>query len=80
MRTITTTATITEDGVLMVPAPPDIPAGQHRVVVVIEEQIAQANGSEQGGSRRSPLELTPHATGLLDDGFTFRREELYNDG
>ena len=38
MRTIETTATVTNDGKMTVQLPPDIPEGEHRVVVVIEEQ------------------------------------------
>jgi hypothetical protein len=40
MRTIDTTATITEEGQLILQVPPDISPGQHRVVVVIDEQSA----------------------------------------
>ena len=38
MRSIETTATITDAGILTVEVPRDIPAGKHRVVVVIDEQ------------------------------------------
>jgi hypothetical protein len=38
MRTIETTAIITEDGQLTLQVPPDISPGQHQVVVVIDEQ------------------------------------------
>ena len=38
MRTIETTATVTNDGKMTVQVPSDIPEGEHRVVVVIEEQ------------------------------------------
>ena len=38
MRTIETTATVTEEGQLTLQVPPDILPGQHRVVVVIDEQ------------------------------------------
>ncbi|MBW4695123.1 MAG: hypothetical protein KME27_25515 [Lyngbya sp. HA4199-MV5] len=39
MRTIETTATITKDGQLTLQVPPDLSPGQHRVVVVIDEQL-----------------------------------------
>jgi hypothetical protein len=38
MRTIETTATITEDEQLTLQVPSDLPPGLHRVVVVIDEQ------------------------------------------
>ncbi len=75
MRTIEATATVTEDGRLIVSAPPDVPAGQHRVVVVIEEDLTRSNGSKQ----RRVLDLPAHDLGLVDDTFTFRREDIYDD-
>ncbi|PSB28622.1 hypothetical protein [Stenomitos frigidus] len=39
MRTIETTATITEDGQLTLQVPPDLLPGQYRVVIVIDEQM-----------------------------------------
>src|SRR5262245_59814364 len=38
MRTIETTATMTDEGTLTVQVPPDIPSGPHRVVVEIDDQ------------------------------------------
>jgi hypothetical protein len=38
MRTIETTATVSPEGMLVVQVPSDIPPGDHRVVLVIEEQ------------------------------------------
>jgi len=42
MKTIETTALVTPDGELTITlqTPPDVPPGQHRVVVVIDEQPA----------------------------------------
>jgi hypothetical protein len=74
MRTITATATVTADGTIIVPVPPDIPAGKHEVVVVIDEHPAE-NGD---GWPRAPLDLSAHPVGLLSDDFTFRREDLYH--
>jgi hypothetical protein len=36
MHTITATATVTEEGTIIMPVPPDIPVGNHEVVVVID--------------------------------------------
>ena len=38
MRAIETRGTVTPDGQLSVQVPSDIPAGEHRVVVVIDER------------------------------------------
>jgi len=38
MRTIEAIATFTEDGQMIMPSPPDVTPGAHRVVVVVEEQ------------------------------------------
>lgn len=72
MRTIETTATITEDGQLTLQVPPDLAPGQHRVVVVIEERAASL-------SKRSPLQFSTYPVGLVSSALTFRREELYGD-
>jgi hypothetical protein len=76
MRTITVMATVTEDGTIIVPVPPDIPVGKHEVVVVIDEHPAE-NGIDQP---RASLDLSAHPVGLLSADFTFRREDLYHDG
>jgi hypothetical protein len=72
MTTIETTATVTSDRMLLIPLPPSIPTGKHRVVVVIDEQpITQ--------KKRLPLRFSKYPAGLRDDNFTFRREDLYGD-
>ena len=76
MRTIRTTATVTEEGTITVSVPPDIPAGKHQVVVVIEESLTETNGDQQ----RAALDLTAYPVGLVSDDFTFHREDLYGDG
>lgn len=72
MRTIETTAIVTEDGKLTMQAPPDIAPGEHRVVVVIEES---------SGARRNrlPLDFPVHDSGPWPDGLSLRREDMYDD-
>jgi hypothetical protein len=41
MRTIETTATVTKDGKMTIQIPPDIEPGEHKVVLVIEEQLVK---------------------------------------
>lgn len=38
MKVIETIVTVTEDGKMTVQLPPDIPAGEHKVVVIIAKQ------------------------------------------
>ncbi|MBW4695134.1 MAG: hypothetical protein KME27_25570 [Lyngbya sp. HA4199-MV5] len=47
MRTIETTATITADGQLTLQVPPDLSPGQHRVVLVIDEQLESSLSQPQ---------------------------------
>ena len=72
VTTIETTATVTAEGMLLVPLPRSIPTGVHRVVVVIDDQpIAR--------KKRQPLGFSTYPAGLIDNSFTFRREDLYDD-
>ncbi len=73
MRTIHTTAIVSEDGTITLSGPPDIPAGKHQVVVIIDEVLAEPNGDGQ----RTILDRPPYPVGLISDDFTFRREDLY---
>ena len=50
MRTIEVTARVNEDGTLTVRVPPDVTPGEHRVVLVIEEQVARAATIADAGS------------------------------
>jgi hypothetical protein len=75
MKTIEATITVTEDGQLIMTAPPKLPAGKHRVVVLIDEPSTPVSH----GKKQLPFQLPPHAAGLTDDQFTFRRQELYDD-
>ena len=76
MRTIETHATVTEDGKLIIQAPPDIPPGEHHVVLVIDEQPV----TRVGAQRAVPLlKFAAYPVGLVSDRCTFRREELYDE-
>ena len=76
MRTIKTTATVTTEGILVVPMPPDIRAGSHEVVVMIEEQMADEAGTD-GINGDEPLPV--HDLGLWPEGLSLRREDLYDE-
>ena len=72
MKTIETTVTVTADGKITVKLPPDIPSGEHQVVIVINEQLVAYD-------KRLPLKFSAYPVGLTDESFTFRREDLYGN-
>ena len=72
MRTIETIATVTEDGTLSAPMPPDIRPGRHQVIVVIEDAVVQPG-------ERPPLDLPLHDSGPWPEGLSLRREDMYDD-
>ncbi len=72
MRTIETTATVTEDGKLMAMAPPGIAPGQHQVVIVIDEQPAPKHGD---GLSDFPV----HDRGPWPANLSLRREDMYDN-
>jgi hypothetical protein len=72
MKTIEVTVTITPDGKLTAPAPPDILPGEHRAVVVIEEKLVAKK-------ERQPLKFSAYPVGLVSETMTFRREDIYGD-
>jgi hypothetical protein len=72
MRTIETTAVVTEDGKLTITLPPDIAPGEHQVVVVIEEQVS-VKGT------RPPLDFPVDNWGPWPEGLSLRREDTYDE-
>ena len=72
MKTITTRATVASDGTLTVRLPPDIRPGEHRVVLVIDEQ------PEAKPEPRSPDMPVLHV-GTWPAQLSLRREDLYGD-
>lgn len=72
MRTIETTATVEPGGILTVRVPPDVPEGDHHVVIVIEEQPLP---DQSAGLDDFPvLDVGPWPEGL-----SLRREDVYDD-
>jgi hypothetical protein len=72
MKTIETTATVSVEGTLTVRVPPDIPPGEHRVVLVIEEQPSPVE-------QRLPLDFPVDDWGPWPEGLSLRREDMYGD-
>jgi hypothetical protein len=72
MKTFETIAVVSPDHTVTLNVPPDIPVGEHRLVVVIEDYPGQ-------GRARVPLSFSSYPVGLISDAFTFQREDLYGD-
>jgi hypothetical protein len=72
MRAIETTATVTEDGRLTVQVPPDIPSGEHDVVIVLGPRVGLPH-------ERLPLNFPVHDSGPWPADLSLRREDMYDD-
>ncbi len=73
MKTIVGTATILPDGTITVQTETvlNLPPGEHRVLLVIEEPPAV--------KKRPPLKFRAYQVTPVPADFTFRREDLYDD-
>jgi hypothetical protein len=72
MKTIETTVLVTPEGTVTLQLPADIPPGEHRIVVVIDEQPIRKK-------KQPPLKFSAYPVGLVAEDMTFRREDLYGD-
>ncbi|MBW4573557.1 MAG: hypothetical protein KME31_38070 [Tolypothrix carrinoi HA7290-LM1] len=77
MKTIQTIATVTADGKITLQLSADIPPGEHQVVVIIDEKPLVEK--VQTKEKRMPLKFSAYPVGLVSEGVTFRREDLYAD-
>ncbi len=73
MITIQTRVTVDDQGVAMLLMPPEVAPGNHEVVLVIEEFPSPRKTSIMEGFPRHDVAIA------LPEGFSFRREELYDD-
>jgi len=71
MRTLQITATISPDHELKIQLPPDIPAGDYQIVLVIEEQPTQ--------KQRQPFKFPVDDYGPWPVDLSLRREDMYGD-
>ena len=73
--------TVQQDGTLELKLPAGVAPGEHELVVVLPlDAPAEERAGENGvPARTRKLELTAYPVGLVDDSFTFRREDLYGD-
>ena len=72
MRTIETTVTVTEDGKITIQIPSDIEPGEHKVVVIIEEQLVKRE-------MRPPLDFPVMSVGSWPENLSLRREDIYDE-
>lgn len=72
MRVIETIVNVMPDGTTLVKDLLDIAPGEHRVVLVIDEQPDKPRA-------RRPLRFTAYPAGPSSPSDTFRRENLYGD-
>lgn len=72
MKTIQTTVTVTEEGKLTIQVPHNIPPGKHRIVLVIDEQVADEEN-------RPPLNFPVHDFGPWSANLSLRREDMYGE-
>jgi len=82
MRTIETTATITADGKVILEVPPDIQAGKHKIVLVIDEQLFMEEKpvtQDNPPVTPMPLNLPVINVGSWPVDFSLRREDMYDE-
>ena len=89
MRTIETTARVSQDGTLTVRVPPDVPPGEHHVVLVIDREPASGMPVEAVEASRASAGKEPttrglegwrvHDVGPWPEGLSLRREDMYDD-
>jgi hypothetical protein len=76
MKTIETVVNVTPTRQIIVQLPPDIPAGEYQVVIVINESVKSEELAAK--NKLKTLKSSAYPVGLVADNFTFRREDLYD--
>jgi hypothetical protein len=76
MKTIETVVNVTPERQITVQLPPDIPAGEYQVVIVINESVKSEDLAAK--NKIKTLKFSAYPVGLVSDNFTFRREDLYD--
>ena len=72
MRTIETVVTVEPDGKLVLQLPPEIAPGEHRIVLVIEDQPVVAE-------KRPAFDFPVIDVGEWSEDLSLRREDMYSD-
>ena len=72
MVTIQTRARVTPEHTITLPVPPEVPAGEHRVVLLVDDSPA-----DRPERARDPIPAL--RLGSWPEGLTLRREDIYGD-
>ncbi|MGI2904827.1 hypothetical protein [Tolypothrix sp. VBCCA 56010] len=76
MKAIQTIATVTSDGKITLQLPPDIPPGEHQVVVIIDEKLSEKEVIKE---KRPPLDFPVIHVDSWSENLSLRREDMYGD-
>lgn len=71
--------TIEQDGTLVLKLPVGVSPGVHEMVVVFPFDVQPKKTDYGNGADSTPMRFSAYPVGLVDNAFTFRREELYDD-
>lgn len=77
MKAIETTGMVTADGKITIQLPPDIPPGEHQIVLVIDEELVSEKSLTK--EKRPPLNFPVHDFGSWPAALSLRREDMYDD-
>jgi len=72
VTTIETMATVGPDGTLTARVPPEVPPGEHRVLLTIQDEPAP-------GEAAQPFDFPVDDLGPWPEGLSLRREDMYGD-
>jgi len=70
--TIEATATVTLEGKVTIQLPATVPPGNHKLVLVIDEQPVSPE-------QRTPFDFPVHDAGAWPETLSLRREDMYDD-
>ena len=79
MKAIETTGMVTADGKITIQLPPDIPPGEHQIVLVIDKESVTKEKRLVDQRKHLPLKFSAYPVGLVKESLTFRREDLYGE-
>jgi hypothetical protein len=79
VKAIEATVTVTTDGKITIQLPPDIPPGEHQIVLVIDEESVTKEKRLVSQRKHLPLKFSAYPVGLVKESLTFRRKDLYGD-
>lgn len=80
MRTHQTTVNVTSDGKITLQLPPDIPAGEYQVVLVLDQTIVpETSETSKTCKKRPPFRFPVISVGSWSPDLSLRREDMYDE-